>query len=49
MSIATLRKIRKNLELIRLVKPAKTSQYRATAEAIIELQDCSKFSNETSF
>ena len=36
MSIATLRKIRKNLELIHLVKPAKTSPYRATAEAIIE-------------
>ena len=36
MSIYTLRKIRKNLELINLVKPAKTSQYRATAEAIIE-------------
>ena len=36
MSIATLRKIRKNLELINLVKPAKTSQYRATAEAIIQ-------------
>ena len=36
MSIATLRKIRKNLELIHLVKPAKTSPYRSTAEAIIE-------------
>ena len=36
MSIATLRKIRKNLELINLVKPAKTSQYRATAEEIIQ-------------
>ena len=36
MSIATLRKIRKNLELINLVKPAKTSPYRSTAEAIIE-------------
>ncbi len=36
MSIATLRKIRKNLELINLVKAAKTSPYRATAEAIIE-------------
>ena len=36
MSINTLRKIRKNLELINLVKPAKTSQYRATAEAIIQ-------------
>ena len=36
MSIATLRKIRKNLELVNLVKPAKTSPYRATAEAIIE-------------
>ena len=36
MSINTLRKIRKNLELINLVKPAKTSPYRATAEAIIQ-------------
>ena len=36
MSINTLRKIRKNLELVNLVKPAKTSPYRATAEAIIE-------------
>ena len=36
MSIATLRKIRKNLELIHLVKPAKTSPYRSTAEAIIQ-------------
>ena len=36
MSIATLRKIRKNLELVNLVKPAKTSPYRATAEAIIQ-------------
>ncbi len=36
MSIATIRKIRKNLELVNLVKPAKTSQYRATAQAIIE-------------
>ena len=34
MSIATLRKIRKNLELINLVKPAKTSQYRSTAAII---------------
>ena len=36
MSIATLRKIRKNLELVNLVKPAKTSPYRATADAIIQ-------------
>ncbi len=36
MSINTLRKIRKNLQLVHLVKPAKTSPYRATAEAIIE-------------
>ena len=36
MSIATIRKIRKNLELVNLVKPAKTSPYRATAEAIIQ-------------
>jgi len=36
MSINTLRKIRKNLELIHLVKPAKTSPYRPTAEAIIQ-------------
>jgi hypothetical protein len=36
MSIATLRKIRKNLELIHLVKPANTSPYRATAEEIIQ-------------
>ena len=36
MSINTLRKIRKNLELINLVKPPKTSQYRSTAEAIIQ-------------
>ena len=36
MSIATIRKIRKNLELIHLVKPVETSPYRATAEAIIE-------------
>ena len=36
MSIATLRKIRKNLELINLVKPAKTSPYRSTADLIIQ-------------
>ena len=36
MSINTLRKIRKNLQLIHLVKPAKTSPYRPTAEAIIQ-------------
>ena len=36
MSIATLRKIRKNLELINLVKPAKTSAYRSTADLIIQ-------------
>ena len=36
MSVSTIRKIRKNLELINLVKPAQTSQYRATAEAIIQ-------------
>jgi hypothetical protein len=36
MSIATIRKIRNNLELVNLVKPAKTSPYRATAEAIIQ-------------
>ena len=36
MSISTIRKIRKNLEFINLVKPAKTSAYRSTAEAIIE-------------
>ena len=36
MSIATLRKIRKTLDLVNLVKPAKTSPYRATAEAIIQ-------------
>ena len=36
MSINTLRKIRKNLEFINSVKPAKTSPYRSTAEAIIE-------------
>ena len=36
MSITTLRKIRKTLEFINSVKPAKTSTYRATAEAIIE-------------
>ncbi len=36
MSIATLRKIRQNLELVNLVKTAKTSPYRATSEAIIE-------------
>ena len=31
-----IRKIRKNLEFINSVKPAKTSPYRSTAEAIIE-------------
>ena len=36
MSITTIRKIKKNLEFINLVKPIKTSPYRATAEAIIE-------------
>ena len=36
MSIATLRKIRKNLELINLVRPAKTSPYRSTADLIIQ-------------
>ena len=36
MSVSTIRKIRKNLELINLIKPAKTSPYRATAEAIIQ-------------
>ena len=36
MSINTLRKIRKNLQLIHLVKPAKTSPHRPTAEAIIQ-------------
>ena len=36
MSINTLRKIRKNLEFINSVKPAKNSPYRSTAEAIIE-------------
>ena len=36
MSIATIRKIRKNLELINLVKPAKTSPYRSTADLIIQ-------------
>ncbi len=36
MSTAILRKIWKNLELVHLVKPAKTSHYRATAEVIIE-------------
>ena len=36
MSINTLRKIRKNLEFINSVKPATTSPYRSTAEAIIE-------------
>ena len=36
MSVSTIRKIRKNLEFINSVKPAKTSAYRSTAEAIIE-------------
>ncbi len=36
MSINTLRKIRKNLVFINSVKPATTSAYRSTAEAIIE-------------
>ena len=36
MSVSTIRKIRKNLEFINSVKPATTSAYRATAEAIIE-------------
>ena len=36
MSIATIRKIRTNLDLINLVKPAKTSPYRSTADLIIQ-------------
>ena len=36
MSISTIRRIRKNLEFINSVQPAKTSAYRATAEPIIE-------------
>ena len=36
MYINTIRKIRKNLELVNLGKPAKTSPYRATAEAILQ-------------
>ncbi len=45
MSIATLRKIRKNLELIHLIKPVKTSPYRSTSEAIIEQYATRKISN----
>jgi hypothetical protein len=36
MSVSTIRKIRKNLEFINSVKPATTSPYRSTSEAIIE-------------
>ncbi len=36
MSVSTMRTIRKTLEFINSVKPAKTSAYNATAEAIIE-------------
>ena len=36
MSVSTIRKIRKNLEFINSIKPATTSPYRSTAEAIIE-------------
>ena len=36
MSFFTIRNFRKNLEFINSIKPATTSAYRATAEAIIE-------------
>ena len=36
MYVSTIRKKEKNLEFINSVKPAKTSAYRATAEAINE-------------
>ncbi len=36
MSVSTIRKIRKNIEFLNSGKRAKTSAYRAPAEAIIE-------------
>ena len=45
MSEATLRKIKKNVAFLQSIRPVKTSQYRQTADALIEKYASREISN----
>ena len=45
MSESTLRKIKKNVEFLQSIRPTKTSQYRETADALIQRYASREISN----